>query len=148
MVSLLMTTYKGPSHLERDGNKVQCPICREWRLALAPVHLKHKHGLTPDQFRADFNIPWTEPLCGPSTKNKLSVAGMKAIDLHPETKAVGGKIGRPARPIQPSTRERYRESGRRGAAIKHPSRRIHVTEDRTRVTSTSYEGVLKHRHTG
>lgn len=43
-------------------DKIQCHICGRWFIYLAP-HLRWKHHLTPDEYREDFGLNRTQPLC-------------------------------------------------------------------------------------
>lgn len=52
-----------------NGEKVQCHICGRWFILLAP-HLRWKHNLTPDEYREDFGLNRTQPLCAQSLSEK------------------------------------------------------------------------------
>lgn len=52
-----------------DGERVQCHICGKWFVYLAP-HLRWKHNLTCDEYREDFGLNRTQPLCAESLSEK------------------------------------------------------------------------------
>lgn len=52
-----------------NGERVQCHICGRWFIYLAP-HLRWKHNLTCDEYREDFGLNRTQPLCAESLSEK------------------------------------------------------------------------------
>ena len=52
-----------------DGERVQCHICGRWFIYLTP-HLRWKHNLTCDEYREDFGLNRTQPLCSESLSEK------------------------------------------------------------------------------
>ena len=65
------TLYGKPGILNYDlvEDKVECHICGKWFIYLAP-HLRWKHNLTVDEYREDFGLNRTQPLCTPSLSEK------------------------------------------------------------------------------
>lgn len=50
-------------------DKIQCKLCGRWLVYLAP-HLRWKHNLTVDEYREEFGLNRTQPLCTPSLSEK------------------------------------------------------------------------------
>ena len=65
--------YGKPGVLAYDPveDKVQCHMCGRWFVLLDP-HLRWKHNLTSDEYREDFELNRTQPLCTPSLSEKHS----------------------------------------------------------------------------
>jgi len=49
-----------------DGEKIQCHVCGGWFKALAPSHLR-LHNMTADDYREEFDLNRTQPLCAEET---------------------------------------------------------------------------------
>jgi len=65
------TLYGKPGILNYDPveDKVQCHICGKWFVLLDP-HLRRKHELVSDEYREEFELNRTQPLCTPSLSEK------------------------------------------------------------------------------
>lgn len=50
-------------------DKIECKLCGQWYIYLAP-HLRWKHNLTVDEYREDFGLNRTQPLCTPTLSEK------------------------------------------------------------------------------
>jgi len=50
-------------------DRIQCHICGKWYIYLFP-HLIWKHGLSDDDYREEFGLNRTQPLCTPSLSEK------------------------------------------------------------------------------
>lgn len=55
-----------------SGEDIVCLECKRALKTLTGTHLIHKHGLTPDEYRERYGIPWKRPLCGREVSAKLS----------------------------------------------------------------------------
>ncbi len=53
------------------GNKVECLLCGKLFKTL-PTHLERTHGITADDYREQYGLPWKRGLCGVGTSEKLS----------------------------------------------------------------------------
>jgi len=56
--------------LRYDGYKIQCHICGKWYRGLA-THIR-VHGLTADEYREEFSLNRTQPLCSPDISDGLA----------------------------------------------------------------------------
>jgi len=65
------TFYGKPGILNYDQveDKIECHICGRWFVLLDP-HLRWKQNLTSDEYREDFELNRTQPLCTPSLSEK------------------------------------------------------------------------------
>ena len=54
-----------------SGNKVQCLLCGKMFRTLHQ-HLRRTHGITVDDYRERYGLPWRQGLCGVETSEKLS----------------------------------------------------------------------------
>lgn len=50
--------------LEYDGEKLRCGLCRR-RYILLAHHIRQTHSWTPDDYREEFSLNRTQPLCTP-----------------------------------------------------------------------------------
>lgn len=56
--------------LRYDGYKIQCHICGKWYRGLA-THIR-VHGLTADEYREEFSLNRSQPLCSPDISDGLA----------------------------------------------------------------------------
>lgn len=52
-------------------DRIQCLLCGKWRRALAG-HLNFVHGVSPDEYRARYGLPWRRGLVCKHVSRKLS----------------------------------------------------------------------------
>lgn len=53
------------------SDKIQCLLCGN-RFKSLPLHLIRVHGISPDQYKEKYGLPWKRGLCGPMTSKKHS----------------------------------------------------------------------------
>jgi hypothetical protein len=53
------------------GDKVRCLLCGKSLKAL-PTHIGRAHGVTADDYRERYGLPWRRGLCGAGTSEKIS----------------------------------------------------------------------------
>lgn len=56
--------------LRYDGERVQCHICGEWFIFLGS-HIVKKHEWTADDYREEYGLNVTQPLCTPELSDKF-----------------------------------------------------------------------------
>lgn len=63
-----------------SGDRVICLLCGKGYKRLGGTHLQKIHGITEDQYREKYNIPWTYALVCQDTKEKYRDATNKRIE--------------------------------------------------------------------
>lgn len=113
-------------------DRIQCHICGEWFVYLFP-HLRWKHGLTLDEYREDFGLNRTQPLCTKSLSEK-----------HRRTFIKTGLVGKHLvfnLSEYPRTTER-RLQGRLNFSRARTGLRLRVTEKRRQSGRRNYQAAL------
>jgi hypothetical protein len=62
--------FLGTVLLDTDENKIQCHLCGEWFSSLIP-HLKPAHNMEVEEYKEEFGLNVTTPLCSPEVSRKL-----------------------------------------------------------------------------
>ncbi len=58
-------------------DKIQCLLCGRWYNQIGGLHLDRMHGVTPDDYREMYGLPWTRGLTGRLRHDRLSKMGKK-----------------------------------------------------------------------
>ncbi len=53
-----------------SGDRIQCLLCGKWLKWIAGIHLRQKHGITTDEYKKMFGLPWGRGLTSKTT-NKI-----------------------------------------------------------------------------
>ena len=61
-----------------DGDRIECLICGKWFKSLA-THIVRIHGVTVDEYKIKFNLPWGRGLVANETRDNCSNAIKKRI---------------------------------------------------------------------
>jgi hypothetical protein len=72
--------YLGVLLRHKTEDKLQCHVCGEWFKAL-PTHVQKKHFLSTEQYRREFQLPLSFPLCSLSTSSAHSKRAMRKENL-------------------------------------------------------------------
>ncbi len=86
------------------GENIQCLICGRWFQLISYRHLGFGHGVTPDEYRERFGLPWTRGLTGKTVQKTLSKLAKKNVkDGKTTLTAKGTRLGTdaPKKPNQP-----------------------------------------------
>lgn len=109
-----------------SGDKIQCLLCGE-RMQTLHKHLRHKHGVTSDDYRIQFGIPYKRGL--QSAKHKALASASKTpadteriLRAGRERKAAiaaGAKTPRSIKPVIPAVRDQHRKRNAAGGPAAH-----------------------------
>ncbi len=109
-------------------DKIECLLCGKWFKVIGGAHLIRAHGITGDEYKEMFGLPWSRGLVGKLSREKSSVrmkgewADGKMVNTREKLKRM-----RPgaARPFQPFHRDFLSKS----MAAYQASRRVYQRED-------------------
>lgn len=73
---------------DRIADKVQCHLCGEWFRALAPSHLRQRHGWTRDEYVDAFGLRRRRPLISPTVTEVKRVKARRWYDMDPRVRAI------------------------------------------------------------
>ncbi len=62
-----------------SGEKIQCLLCGRWFHIIGGSHLLKIHGITVDDYRSRYGLPWKRGLVGTIFREKLVAQGEKAV---------------------------------------------------------------------
>ncbi len=75
-----------------SGDKIQCLLCGKWFHALGGGHLQILHGVTADDYREMYGIPWEKGLIGSLNHEKRSINTKRLIgSLNHEKRSINTK---------------------------------------------------------
>jgi hypothetical protein len=61
------------------NERIQCLLCGKWLGALGSGHLQHIHGISPDEYRERYGLPYSRGLTGQGTHQKLAEHARQAL---------------------------------------------------------------------
>ena len=104
--------FYGVLLLNTSTNKIQCHLCGEWFYSLVS-HLKNAHLITTRQYKEQFGLNMTTPLCNPLVSKKLSKTMLKNHKRYP----LKMRSGNTKKAVENSLKSPYRK-----ATIQHRNR--------------------------
>ncbi len=90
------------------GENIQCLLCGRWFQQISHIHLVFGHGVTIDEYRERFGLPWSRGLVGKTVQKAQSRLAKKKLKEGKSTLTARGTrlgINAPKRPKQPFHRE-------------------------------------------
>ncbi len=90
------------------SDKIQCLLCGKWFKCIAGMHLKLKHGITMEDYREMFGLPWKRGLTGRASHKTISAAAKRRFlkrDLNEMLENMRSVKTSPPRASQPFARD-------------------------------------------
>lgn len=98
------------------GDKIQCLLCGKWYQRISSAHLTFIHGISSDEYRARYGLPWGRGLTAESLHKKMGDSNKRRIEKGQlpvfEKNNQGLKArSHPQKPVQPFVRDLRRRQG-------------------------------------
>ncbi len=128
------------------SDKIQCLLCGKWFKGIGGNHLKVKHGITTDDYKEMFGLPWLRGLDGTSTNLKRSETSKRNYENRDKEEMLerlrSGKPS-PQRPLQPFNKDRIAKIGLafHGRSRKYQRRDFEAMMERARAQQRTLSDV-------
>ncbi|MCP4751697.1 MAG: MucR family transcriptional regulator [Proteobacteria bacterium] len=126
--------------------KIQCLLCGKWFESIGSTHMTRKHGISGDDYREMYGLPWSRGLDGRRLFEKKIILGKKLwLEGNRPDIEKAHREARKAkqRPTQPYQKDYYSKSmlALHGLTRKYRLEDIEAVLDRMRIQQRSLEDV-------